>query len=192
MKSSEHLAVISLVALLCAARAAVLDVALPEPSAFADTEADCQCGVSIPRRSVLSFRLDCATTSTNCAEIVLGRDSNLDGELDWSESEIKFGWDAGSWSVSSPKTGEELFDCLTPGGSRGSLRATMRVDSRGRAASLAFRSGDSAVLLDAAEIAATGGDVSMWNLMRVVTRGNAGTMAVRATSRRDGSMVFVK
>lgn len=171
--------------------AAVILLSTSGTPAFPDTEESLSAEIDLPRRSAVTIRIECPATPTNCAEVVLGRDSDLDGELGWSEALLKFGWDAGSWFVSSPQTGEEQSE-TTPADLSGSLCARMRVDSRGRIASLSFRAGDSAVLPNALTVAGAAPDAAMWDCIRVVARGTADSVSVRVASRREGSMVFVK
>ena len=173
------------------AAAAVFLLSTSGAPAFPDTEESLSAEMEFPRRSAVTIRMECPATPTNCAEVVLGRDSNLDGGLGWSEALLKFGWDAGSWFVSSPQTGEEQSE-TTPADLSGGLCARMRVDSRGRIASLSFCAGDTAVLPNALAVAGAAPDAAMWNCIRVLARGAADTVTVRVTSRRDGSMVFVK
>ncbi len=171
--------------------AAVFLLSTSGASAFPDTEESLSAEIELPRRSAVTIRMECPATLTNCAEVVLGRDSDLDGELGWSEALLKFGWDAGSWFVSSPATGETSFEEPSVGGPSVGFRLTFHVDSAGTPHSATARAGHAAVLPSAARMAVEAGDASLWNCLRVVTRGG-GAAAVRLSTRRDGSLVFVK
>ncbi len=173
------------------AAAAVFLLSTSGAPAFPDTEESLSAEIELPRRSAVTIRMECPATPTNCAEVVLGRDSDLDGELGWSEALLKFGWDAGSWFVSSPATGETSFEEPSVGGPSAGFRFTFHVDSAGTPHSATARAGHSAILPAAARMAEEAGDASHWNCLRVVTRGG-GTAAVRLSTRRDGSLVFVK
>ena len=181
-----------LAALALSVHAAIVSIPQPLPNAFADGEATAFTDISIEAPGTLSATIGFTATPTNCVELVFGRDSNLDGVLDWPEASFKFGWDAGEWIASSPITGETLAAAPSSPNPQKTLSMFVRIDSNGEAAALTVRENNVPILADALPLLAAAGRIDLWNCVQETVRGLPNATSVAVAAHRDGSVFFVK
>ena len=180
--------------ILIAIRAAAAQIALPAlaPSAFADTEASACAGIVIDPQSTLTATAIFEASPTNCVELVFGRDSNSDGELEWHEAALKIGWDAGEWIVSSPITGEGLSAPPRTATARKTLSVKARLRADGSASSVEVRENGMPILADAIALLPRSARLDFWNCLRETARGAPPGAAVCMATRRDGSIYHIR
>lgn len=183
---------LAMIFFIYSAHAATVSIPQPLPTVFADGEATTFSAFSIEASGTISATMSFMATATNCIELVFGRDSNLDGALDWPEASFKIGWDAGEWIASSPIMGDTLAAAPSSPNPQKTLSIFVRIDSNGEAASLSIRENNVPILTDALPLLAAAGRIDLWNCVRETVRGLPNAAAVAVAAHRDGSVFFVK
>ena len=183
---------LAMILFVYSAHAATVSIPQPLPTVFADGEATAFADISLEASGTISATMSFMATATNCIELAFGRDSNLDGVLDWPEASFKFGWEAGEWIASSPITGETLAAAPSSPNPQKTLSIFVRIDANGEAASLSIRENNVPILADALPLLAAAGRIDLWNCVRETVRGLPNAAAVAVAAHRDGSVFFVK
>ena len=98
MKFGAVILVVAFLGFSAFAGARVVVPSLPEaamPLAEVETNVVFSTGVATDNKWTLTIERDAATS--NCVEVVFGRDANEDGVLEVEEGELCVGWDCGEW-----------------------------------------------------------------------------------------------
>ena len=184
----KHLLFATGVAALSGALATTVNLAPPDPSAFADTES----AVTYPLAGwddltrFYSLSMEVETNAVSCVQVAFGTDRNSDGDLAPEETALVAGYDCGAWFAreegdlglgfrSRSRVEDEGL------GSRSRSRVEFEASSSGEAGRLPYAKIDLAPVFDPA-----------WDVVKVTTRGAAGTPAIAVEFKNNPMRIVVR
>ena len=116
---------------------------------------------------VFTLAFDLLATPSNTVQAAFGVDANLDGELDWQETDFLAGWRCGGWFFRDKTVEAESFAAAETGLRRMELKVFLGRDRR----PIALEAMDSGVPLGFS--VSPGMFRSNWNMARVTVRNGA-------------------
>ena len=204
VKRNYHLPLLAqAAALLMAASSSAVTLDVPRQPAptFADREATGDIAISGSAfHDLRRFRLELAfkATPSNNVQVAFGRDgSPLDGHLAAEETAFIIGWDSGEWFLRPVGLRTRLTfipnDVQTS--RRRTLKATIRVNTAGTPASVAFGDDVGAFAFEGLSLNPPPSWLAPedWNLLRVTVRGaDEAAENVEARFLPDGAVIILR
>lgn len=177
------------------AQSAVKSVAVPGPPVFEDTE----CRIDVPFASTrphvrnFGFSIGAEFTPSNSIEVAFGRDTDLDGLLDFPEREFRFAWDAGEWIMGGADFADVSVDIPASVDDEKVVSWRIRLPKSGEPESLAIKENGIAIF------ASLEGEVPeyayspLWDTVRIISRGyNPSEGQITLECSPDGFCIFIR
>ena len=154
--------------------AKTIDVPPLPVSPYADTEVSTNVVFNTSRSDVkkfeLNFQLECS--SSNCIQVAFGRDSDCDGMLSFTETDVVYGWRNGRYFVEDVKGACRYEETASSSlGNAHNFYISIRTAEECRPKEFSARVDSALLFADLAEGVPEWLYRPEWNLMRITRRG---------------------